>query len=242
MTDREVLEMFLNCSLDSENEVFEKFFSLKNARLYGNNGNNDCVYVPGSKSDRVLLVAHADTVCDYYGEHEFFLDEKGVYRSKGKDYGLGADDRAGCAILWLLKDSGHSLLITNKEEKGSIGASNVKAHNRDLFRELNEHQYIIEFDRRNGRDYKVYNLPVTDEFKRFIEKQTGFVEADTNSSTDITVLCDKICGANLSVGYYDEHKVKECLVYDEWQNTLNIARKMLEPAQKKFLLEGKNKK
>ena len=59
MTDREVLEMFLSCSLDSPREVFDKFLTLKNAKLYGE---NDCVYVPGSRSDRVLLVAHADTV------------------------------------------------------------------------------------------------------------------------------------------------------------------------------------
>ena len=40
------------------------------------------------------------------------------YRSGVYDEGIGADDRAGCAILWLLKDSGHSLLVTNGEEIG----------------------------------------------------------------------------------------------------------------------------
>jgi len=232
MSDREVLEMFLSCSLDSPKEVFDKFLTLKNARLYGE---NDCVYVPGSRSDRVLLVAHADTVfAEHYGEHKFTLDRDGIYHSWEDMAGIGADDRAGCAILWLLKDSGHSLLITNNEEIGSIGVRNIKAHNRDLYNEFNEHQYILEFDRRNARDYKVYDISVTNEFKRFIEKETGFTEADRASSTDITVLCDKICGANLSVGYYYEHRIRECLVYKEWENTLNIARKMLEPTQKKF--------
>ncbi|MBR2207771.1 MAG: hypothetical protein IJ859_03085 [Synergistaceae bacterium] len=241
MTDREVLEMFLSCSLDAADDVFEKFLTIKNAKLYGIYGSKDCVYIPGSRSDRVLLVAHADTVFDHYGEHKFSLDEEGKYHSNGKTYGLGADDRAGCAILWLLQNLGHSLFVTNFEEIGSIGANNVRAHNRDLFRELNEHQYMLEFDRRHAHDYKVYHIPVTKEFKSFIEKETGFTEADKNSSTDITVLCDKICGANLSVGYYYEHKIQEYLVYNEWQNTLNIARKMLEPIQRKFPLNKMNK-
>lgn len=232
MTDREVLESFLRCSLGSPDEVFEKFLTLENAKIYGQ---KDCVYVPGTRKDRVLLVAHADTVfTEHHGKHKFILDASGVYRSQDESVGLGADDRAGCAILWLLKDSGHSLLITNDEEKGSLGADSIKSSYKALFDEFNEHQYMLEFDRRNSRDYKVYNIHVTKEFKIFIESETGYIEADNRSSTDITVLCEKICGANLSVGYYSEHKHDEHLVLNEWQNTLNTARKLLEGEQKKF--------
>ena len=241
MTERETLEIFLRCGLSSPDEVFEKFLSLDNAKSYETDGEIDCVYVPGTRGDRVLLIAHADTVFTTYPDnekpHEFFIDEGDIYRSLEEDDGIGADDRAGCAILWLLKDSGHSLLVTNNEEIGSVGAQNIRNHHKELFEELNNHQYMIEFDRRHAHDYKVYDIPVTEEFKRFIETNTGYTEADRRSSTDIRILCDKICGVNLSVGYYDEHTVWEALDFNEWKNTLDIARKILEPEQQKFLLK-----
>ena len=241
MTERETLEMFLKCGLSSTDEIFEKFLTLENAKSYETNGSIDCVYVPGTRSDRVLLVAHADTVFTIYPDnekrHEFVIDEGDIYRSLEDDAGLGADDRAGCAILWLLKDLGHSLLVTNNEEIGSVGAQNIRDYHKELFEELNNHQYMIEFDRRNSCDYKVYDIPVTEDFKRFIEINTGYTEADKHSSTDITILCDKICGVNLSVGYYYEHTVFERLKFHEWGNTLNIAKNMLEPEQRKFLLK-----
>ena len=237
MTDREVLEMFLDCELGYPDEVFDKFINLEDARYYTHYDVPDAVYVPGKRKDRVLLVAHADTVFSVPGKHEVILDGD-TYRSGSIDYGIGADDRAGCAILWLLKDLGHSLLVTNDEEIGSLGAADIRDNHRELFEELNGHQYILEFDRRNARDYKVYNIPVTDEFKSFIEDSTGYTEADKHSSTDITKLCGKICGANLSVGYYNEHYGKECLVFSEWLNTLNVAREMLAGKQSKFPLKA----
>jgi hypothetical protein len=36
---------------------------------------------------------------------------------------LGADDRAGLAILWLLRDLGHSLMVTDLEEHGRMGST-----------------------------------------------------------------------------------------------------------------------
>ena len=49
--------------------------------------------------------------------------EDGVYSSGDDLCGIGADDRAGCAMLWLLRDSGHSLLILDGEEHGQVGAA-----------------------------------------------------------------------------------------------------------------------
>ena len=72
--------------------------------------------------------------------------------------------------------------------------------------------------------------------KRFIEHKTGFKEAEPYSSTDITILCGKICGVNLSIGYDYEHTPDEILVYKDWKRTLDIVRKMLEEPQKKFPL------
>ena len=92
-------------------------------------------------------------------------------------------------------------IVTNNEEIGSVGAKNIRDYHKELFKELNNHQYMIEFDRRNSCDYTVYDIPVTEDFKRFIETNTGYKEAEMYSSTDIKILCEKICGVNLSVGF-----------------------------------------
>ncbi|MBQ7543954.1 MAG: hypothetical protein IJT02_03325 [Synergistaceae bacterium] len=235
MTDKETLEMFLSCDMSTPEEVFTKFLTLPGARRCEHIDYTCGVYVPGTRSDRVLLVAHADTVFGLRGRHRMKFED-GKYSSLEPGEGIGADDRAGCAILWQLRDSGHSLLITNDEEIGSVGADTISVRKPNLYEELNNHSYILEFDRRHGRDYKVYDIPVTDEFKRFIEEGTGYEEADRRSSTDIRTLCGSICGANLSVGYYCEHTEAEFLILKEWQNTLDIARKLLEPPQKRFPL------
>lgn len=236
MDDKTVLEKFLNFNLDSAENVLAEFARLDNARYQGSTHPLESfVYIPGSREDRVLLVAHADTVFGNQGKHKIIFED-GKYKSGEPDVGIGADDRAGCAILYLLKDMGHSLLITNGEELHCLGSYAIKAFYPELYAELNEHQYIIQFDRQRSHDYKVYNIPVSLEFKNFIEKNTGYSEPDKRSNTDITVLCSKICGVNLSIGYYREHKHDEYLVYDEWKHTLDIARKMLEGKQPKFPL------
>lgn len=233
--DQKILEEFLSLNMSNAYEVFDKFMTLPKARSYEHVGYNYCVYVPGTRKDRVLLTAHADTVFGIRGPHRMKFED-GIYRSLEPDEGIGADDRAGCAILWQLKDSGHSLLITNDEEIGCEGARTIRDFNPALYDELNAHSYILEFDRRHAKDYKVYDIPVSEEFKRYIEENTGFTEADKRSSTDIKYLCGYVCGANLSVGYYYEHTIEEYLVLDEWQNTLDIARKMLSKPQPRFLL------
>lgn len=238
MDDRAILEKFLRMELSSPDSVLREFACLDNAIYYQETlGSDDFVYVPGTRKDRVLLVAHADTVFqDSRRQHQIIFKD-GIYRSNDPSVGIGADDRAGCAIVYLLRDLGHSLLITNGEEIGGLGAKTIKNRHPKLYDELNEHQYMLEFDRRNSRDYKVYNIPVSEEFQDFIEISTGYEEAGKKSSTDIVVLCNKICGANLSVGYYDEHTPFETLVYGEWENTLNTARKMLDGKQEKFLVD-----
>ena len=237
--ERFVLEEFLSCALNTPDEVFDKFSALGSAIRRGEpNSASSFVYVPGTRKDRVLLVAHADTVFFKLGRQIVVTDEnnKGlIYHGILPGAGLGADDRAGCAILYLLRDMGHSLLILGGEEQGCRGAI-LTSLDVQLFGELNSHQYMLEFDRSGCSDYKVYNIPVTDEFKKFIEVSTGYTEPDKSKDTDICRLCRAICGANLSVGYYREHTEDEYLQYDEWLHTLRITREMLAGEQKKFPL------
>ena len=174
-------------------------------------------------------MAHADT----YWDHEYGYDPGPTHKIKIEDgnitavneqFGLGADDRAGCAMLWLLKDLGHSLLVTNGEEHDQKGVSWLKSHNKQICDEINhDHQFVIEFDRRNGTDFKCYDVG-TDEFRSYVAEKTGYTEPDRGSWTDIRILCQEIAGVNLSIGYQNEHHENEYLKISEWQHTLKFMR------------------
>lgn len=237
--ERKILEHFLSLPLNDPEAVLSEFQQLSGSKYYpptSKECTDSFVYIPGARNDRVLIVAHSDTVFDWHGGATKFIIEEGTYFSANKNAGIGADDRAGCAILWLLRDMGHSILITNGEECGSISAGRIATELPSLYDEINAHSYIVEFDRRHATDYKTYNIHVSREFISFIEGATGYTDAGKNSSTDITRLCGEICGVNFSVGYYYEHTPDECLVFAEWMNTLEVARNMLEGKQEKFPL------
>ena len=224
-----ILIDFLRSPLHREDDVIERFGQLDGAIERGE-GPHRFVYVPGTRvNNRVLLVAHADTVWSGSPTEHRIVVEDGIIRSGTPGIGIGADDRAGCAIVWLLRNSGHSLLITCGEETGQIGARFLMTHesNRDIREAIQEeHQFVVEFDRRNGTDFKCYDVG-TDPFREYVQQQTGYTEPDRSSYTDIGVLCGRICGVNLSVGYYHEHRPWEQLDIAEWENTLDISRRWL---------------
>ena len=223
LSEIEVLKEFLALP-HRASAVLDKFAALPRAVRKSGGEEEGFVYIPGTREKGVLLVAHADTRGD--ANQEVALEEKaGVIRNtKGI---LGADDRAGCAMLWLLRETGHGLLVTDGEENGCIGSRFLRCWHRDLFDKINErYQFMIQIDRCNGRDYKCYNVG-TDAFRAYVESKTGFAEPDRDYSTDIRVLCEKICGVNLSCGYYNHHKRNESIVTSEWLNTLEILRKWL---------------
>lgn len=242
-TAKEALFRFLSLPLTTARPVLAEFAALPGALSLSVGEHCNFVYVPGTREDRVLLVAHADTVWDGADEdtawQRVYL-EGGVIRGENRACGIGADDRAGCALLWLMRESGHSLLILDGEELGRISAEYIKEAQPDLFRELNEHAYILELDRRQHENYKVYRLPVSREFLSFIEEGTGYRLADNRSSTDIVTLCHTVCGANLSVGYYDEHSEDERLVFSEWYHTLGVLSRLTAPPQRRFPLTETN--
>ncbi len=241
--EREALEKFLSMSVKSSDEVIDTFAKLPNA-IYcqGNKPNERFVYIPGTRDDKVLLVAHADTVWDKNWMPELLDIPQTLGYKLGRYYntnprslsGIGADDRAGCAILYLLKNSGHSILIVDGEEHGQVGSKFLRKEHPEIFEEINNHCYALQFDRRNDSDYKCYNIPVTNNFKNFLENNFGYKDAGTKSRTDIVTLCQKICGANLSVGYYGEHTEFERLYFKQWLQTYSKVCKLLEKEQQKF--------
>lgn len=232
--DLKVLKDFLEIPINSSDGVFDPFLELPGSIFRGNKKER-FLYVPGRRTNKILLVAHADTVWDeyYLGTQEYeqkLIFENNIIRSGSNNCGIGADDRAGCAILLLLKDLGHSLLITDGEEHGSIGSEWLMndPKNRDIADLINQdHQFIIQFDRRNGKDFKCYNVG-TDDFRAYISEKTGYIEPDRSAGTDIVELCRHITGVNLSIGYHNEHSENEYLDLNEWHNTLKLCRKWLD--------------
>ena len=221
--DLGILREFLSMPHVGE-AVLKKFAALPGA--IGNSGGDmeGFVYVPGTREDGVLLVAHADTVGHEYDGIKLVETPDTIRNARGI---LGADDRAGCAMLWLLRDLGHGLLLTDGEEYGGIGAEFLRWCCPDIFDEINRrYRFMIEIDRRGGGDFKCYNVG-TEEFRAYVGQKTAFTEPDRLRSTDIVYLCRDICGVNLSCGYYGEHTEAEYLKKSEWLHTLRLLKSWL---------------
>lgn len=242
-TEFEVLREFLRFPLTSTEAIFERFQELPGASFHGL-GRERVLYIEGTRpveSGRCLLLAHADTVWDVYWDRAGvypeddipFVEENGIIRSADPDRGIGADDRAGLAILWLLRDLGHSLMVTDLEEHGRLGSTRLRKQEPEILAQINrDHAFAIQFDRRNSGDFKCYGVG-TAAFRTYLNETTGYTEPDFSSFTDICTLCDPLdgdemmCGVNMSIGYYDEHTENEQLVIAEWLQTLNLARRWL---------------
>ena len=236
----ETLRCFLNMPVSSSEAVFAKFRTLPGAVEAHGTEKEGYLYVPGTRHDRCVLAAHADTYFDeaYMGElrtNQAVL-QSGFYRGTSSNASIGADDRAGCAMLWLLRDTGHSLLILDGEEHGQVGAHFLEKNDPALFGEINTHSFILQLDRRGSRDLCFYKLPVSEPFQRFIADSTGYVSVSGPGRTDICALCTDVCGVNLSVGYYDEHKPEETLAVEEWRHTLHVVQKLLDQPLKRYAL------
>lgn len=235
--EKEILEFFLKLPIDSSKEVLEVFSKLEKAEYYSGYNSQSFVYVPGERDDRVLLIAHADTAWDKEAtgevvENPNLISENGIYHGDSKEYGIGADDRAGCALLYLLKDSGHSLLVTDGEERGMLASKYICMLFPDLYEELNCHNYMIQFDLKGKRQYDCYDIPVSDEFICYIEQWTKFSpRKGKRGQTDICVLANEVCGVNISIGYENPHCSHEFLSYKSWLHTLNVVENMIAGQQ-----------
>jgi len=244
MSEIEVLKRFLSFPLWNSDAVFEEFGKI-NGAIFRENPERlkeRFLFIKGKKHDKVVLVAHADTCFDesygYNRSPHSLVEKNGIISSKNEgNLGLGADDRAGCAILWILRESGHSILITDGEEGGGKGSKWLVNNHPDILEVLNNHQFMIQVDRRNAKEFKCYRVG-TDRFREFISAQTGYFESDKFSYTDIVTLCQDVCGVNFSIGYYNEHSANEYLVTCEWLNTLYMLQKLLKkPVLERFELE-----
>ena len=229
-----ILTSFLCAPVQDTEPIFSRFNQLPSARQHGT-GMARFIYIPGTRMDRVLLVAHADTVWDNrmqfsQAQEAVALEpsfKNGIFTSVRSGIGLGADDRAGCALMWLLKDYGHSILVTDGEEFGRRGSTYLMSVHQELAEEINQkHQFALQFDLKGGRSFKCYSVG-SPQFRMYLESATGYSELSPSCSTDIVTLCRTIAGANLSIGYHNAHSIDEYLDYSEWHETLETCREWL---------------
>lgn len=213
-------------------DVFSRFKSLKGAVTHGKSAADpDYVYIPGSRppEERVLLVAHADTVASWQPviQELVYFTESAVLQlhPDATPDALGADDRAGCAMLWRFRNSGHSLLITNDEETGCVGAY---VASRTMREELGQHAFAVEVDRRGSKQMVFYDVS-TRRFRRYMRQRLPGFYQQAGSFTDISVLCGvaQICGVNLSAGYHNEHSKVESLNVRSWLRTYRALKRLL---------------
>ncbi|MGG3915986.1 M20/M25/M40 family metallo-hydrolase [Rossellomorea vietnamensis] len=169
----------------------------------------------------ILLNAHLDTVYDIEEDREIIKGGKFWSSSKGI---LGADDRAGVAVLLHIAESLHlstnfngkvKFIFTVEEECGLVGANEVDAYylwNTDA---------AIVVDRRGTGDIVTScggYVPFCDQRYGAFFEEVAISEglnnwkATSGGSSDTWVWAmHGIQSANLSVGYFNEHSDKESL-------------------------------
>lgn len=237
---KDTISEFLNTPLNCADKILDRFAALPGAIVENGEGAlQRYVCIPGTRKDRVVLVAHTDTVWDKaykpdFSENQSVIFENGVFKGTNSNCGIGADDRAGCAMLWALRECGHTILIVDGEEHGKHGARYLKKTNKKLYAELNRHRYMLELDWK-GTNCALFNqVDNTKKFRSYIENDLGFADSKAPGGTDLAILCRDICGANLGVGYHGWHKSSETLVLAEWENTLQKLTEFLKHPQQRF--------
>jgi hypothetical protein len=209
-------EDFCYMTQEGVKAYMKKFLSSKNYEVIDEKG---FLYAKGDVP--VLLVAHMDTVHKQRCTQIVKIGEK-----MSSPQGIGGDDRCGIFIIANLVKKYHcSVLLCEDEEIGTVGAREfIKT---DYVKNLGVN-FMIEFDRKGNNDAVFYSCDNKD-FTNHVLDHTGFKEA-RGSFTDISVLmpASKLCGVNLSSGYYNAHSPQEYVIYEEMFDTMNAAKALIE--------------
>jgi hypothetical protein len=218
-----------------EYQLQERFLRLGNAYSFGKK-DYKTIIVPGQRQNKVAIIAHVDTVINdsknlavTYDKGLFSCGTRKRYCDKDGDPccdggPIGADDRAGVAMLWNLRELGHTLILTNGEESGCLSSMQLMS-DEEQAQFVASHQFAVQLDRKGRNDLVFYNVG-SEDFAKYCIEQTGY-EFAQGTSTDICVLCEKICGVNMSVGYRNEHTENEVLNVRWWIRTLSTLKRWL---------------
>ena len=185
--------------------------------------NDGFIYAKGTFP--VLLVAHMDTV------HKEKVKQV-IYSEGGNKIsspqGIGGDDRCGVySIMQIIEDYHCSVLFTEDEEIGGIGASKFTKILRSKEIEKPQVNYMIELDRKGSDDAVFYECD-NPEFERFILQDNDWQLA-YGSYTDIVELEPEIgvAGVNFSIGYYKPHTTDEYVIVSEMNSTIEKVKQLL---------------
>lgn len=180
-----------------------------------------------------LLTAHMDTVHKetVKNVHRNTLDGDIILSSP---QGIGGDDRGGVFIIRHLLPkliaSGirPAVLFCEDEEIGGIGSG--KFCRTEFITELSDLNFLIQLDRANSHDAVFYDDDNQD-FHKYVTRVTGYKEAQ-GSFSDISNLCPAcgVSGVNLSVGYYNPHRLEEYVSVREMLRTADVTEKLIVDA------------
>jgi hypothetical protein len=195
--------------LQLDDGYLEQLFTARPADIldqFGRTGN--CRYAYQKGDVPILLVAHADTVFKEPSAPAALCRSPLVWCAPLT--GLGADDRVGVYIVSKLAEQLNcSLLITDEEEIGGLGASEFVKD----YAEQCEDDFlaIIEYDRRRSNDAVFYDCDNID-FIAAVTKE--YYKEAAGSFSDISIIAPALntAAVNLSCGYVGEHMQGEYLV------------------------------
>lgn len=184
--------------------------------------------VGNGKGATVLLSAHMDTVKGVLADRGL-IEKNGVISStKGA---LGADDRAGIAIILTVLDNINKLgfdgtikiAFSREEEVGCIGSSKIDSgwyQDTDL---------AIVVDRKGNRDIVVGcgQAFCSNEVGLFMEDVSKMADMDWNAveggiSDALSFSENGVNSINLSAGYRNEHTDKEYVVLADMRDTVRL--------------------
>lgn len=208
-------EEFCYMTQQAVKEYMAKYLTSKKYEVINEDG---FLYAKGDVP--VLLVAHMDTVHKEQCKSIVVADGK-----MSSPQGIGGDDRCGVFIIAnIIKKHHCSVLLCEDEEIGGVGAR--KFTKTEYINNLGVN-FMIEFDRRGNSDAVFYSCDNKD-FTNFVLDNTGF-KTETGSFSDISLLMpsSKLCGVNLSSGYYNAHQVTEYVAYDEMFDTIAAAEELI---------------
>ena len=233
LSNRALLQWFMEAE---KSTIFELFQSEEGAEYEGEK--DGFVFIPGTDepSKRVLLVAHADTVWESKKYSKIRVRWDGNLAFGEGANGLGADDRAGCAMLWLMRGLGASIILTDEEESGCVGARKAVDA---IGARLGEHAFAIQMDRRGDMQAVFYDAATKPFREWLIGSLGGPWREERGSFSDVAEICPQvgINGVNLSAGFFWEHQASEMLVVDAWLRSVQATKKLVKLAQEGKLPE-----